>query len=100
MFRVTISYIEHELTRSEVRELSYQRFGGESHVDVEFSPVDSSEEASLDFVLDSLLTENQSNILFGDRDLYELRVKELKESVLQKVSEHVDKVIKYNETRL
>ena len=100
MFRVNISYIEHELTRDEVRELCYKRFGGESSVNVEFLPIDNSEEAALDFVLDGLITEQQSDLLFGDTYLYPARKARLREEVLKTLIEHMDKVLEYNEKRL
>jgi hypothetical protein len=97
MFKVQLTFIEHELTRDEVRELAYKRYGGANSVNVEFLPVDSSDSAALNFVLDSLITDKQSDILFGDKYLYEQRKEALITQVKQRIDNALEDLINHNE---
>lgn len=100
MFKVIIEYIEKELTRSEVEALAVQRYGSMGSVNVEFMPIDDTEAAMLDFVLDGIVTDEQSNALFGDKDLYNSRISSIKAAALEKVKRRLDHLIKHNEGRL
>ncbi len=100
MFKVRIEYIEKELTRSEVEALAVQRYGSMGSVNVEFLPIDDTEDAMLDFVLDGIVTDKQANALFGDKDLYNSRLASLKEAALEKVKLRLDHLLKHNEGRL
>lgn len=100
MFKVNIEYIEKELTRSEVEALANQRYGGQGSVQVRFSPLDDSENAAIDFTLDSLITDKQSSLLFSDQYAYTAKMTGLLEDVYSRIKARADLLIKHNEERL
>lgn len=97
MFKVQLTFIERELTREEVRELAYKRYGGANAVEVTFLPIDSSDKAALNFALDSLVTDKQSDILFGDKYLYPQRKEELLNSVMSIINDSLTELVSHNE---
>lgn len=97
MFRVTIDYIEQDLTMREVSELVHKKYGDTASVS--FSPISTDNDSLIEFALQSLTTEQQLNALFGTKELYPNFKRVIREKALEKVSALLDKVLEENERK-
>lgn len=98
MFRVTIDYIEQDLTMEEVEELVRKKYGDAASVS--FSPATDQEDSAIEFALQKIVTKDQLNALFGTRELYPKFKKAVRERALSRVASLLDSVLEENERKL
>lgn len=99
MFQVTISYIEQDLTMAEAERYAADKFG--STALVSFAPVSSNEKDIIDFMLQCLVTQRQTEARFSNHtELYSKKLASIKSAIIEQVSSKLDEVVKRNEEKL
>lgn len=98
MFRVTIEYIEQDLTMEEVADLVRRKYGDAASVS--FSPATTDDASAIEFAIQKLVTKDQLKALFGTRELYPVSKQSIKSIALAKLTRVLDNVLEENERKL